>query len=111
MDLFPFQAWFLFDFTEIIAIEHLPTGQHSILSEMDNHGGEKISLSIEAEFEGQIKMCNNIYLLSQSSFVLFFFFSPSNPLHINSLLLASSSGTRLSYTGCNNMLFSILCIR
>ena len=78
MNLFPFQAWFLFDLTEIIAIEYLPTGQHSILSEMDNHGGKKkkktTSLSIQAEFEGgQIKMCNNIYLLSQSSFVLFFF--------------------------------------
>ena len=61
--------------TEIIAIEYLPTGQHSILSEMDNHGGKKTtSLSIQAEFEGgQIKICNNIYLLSQSSFVLFFF--------------------------------------
>ena len=41
MSLFPLQAWFLFDFTEIIAIEYLPTGQPSILSEMDNHGKKK----------------------------------------------------------------------
>lgn len=31
MNLFPFQAPFLFDLSEIIVIEHLPTGQlHSL---------------------------------------------------------------------------------
>lgn len=47
-------------------------------------------------------MCSNIYLPFRSSFVLFF--SPSNPLYINSLLLAVPSGTCLSHSGCDNIL-------
>lgn len=107
INLFSFQTWFPFDLTGITAIDYLLTSQLQSL-----RNGQRCK-NFNLIFKPNSRESKSKYTVTVfSNFIVpLSCFSPSNPVYVNLLLLVSSVEARLSHSGGNNGLFSILCIR